>query len=555
MERICGDGNPAPADKDSSPLLVIVAVVWVVPRGGPIAVKTRSYGALALPEACLEICLEAWSLCFFACGVRWVKFPCFVILDFGSVLSVGSHGWRQSVDTKVGRSLISPYVMGFPIGSTMWALEARIDVAMAHSSWAWVKIDNPNITMVEYIRLEEEKARRRGKVYNWETAMYGKIWDNEDVHDLGSVETEFPTIVFNDTLTSEALLCEPTVSSLNNDEIDFRILFDESDDEDSTVIFDKNSFSHKIIFVNNLKTDLENDIDNVNMSLLPSPKHTVSYFDDLDFFKDFENEFPAIVYNDAQTSKSDSGRVNAEDDRTHHENRPGWVLCPSFLLPIAKSVSALIFKLAVTNHLFMFAFVLRRNGYELAWFNMRKPKQVNEGVRPLSDEDVDVAGAESEAGEVDSGLKRKRATSDDCAGTSRGRVMSAVFVRVVTIKSTEGGNPGGATRSRLPSNVEDTSDSSAPVTHAEQSPPHTNPLTTDDISRRDRETGPKAFDGMSLDQLMEKFNMVTAQQAALVAQLRASFSSERSQKTGVQKMKRFCIAERHSLCKMRMAEA
>ncbi|GJV20254.1 hypothetical protein Tco_1369274 [Tanacetum coccineum] len=86
--------------------LVIVAVVWVVPRGGPIAVKTRSYGALALPEACLEICLEAWSLCFFACGVRWVKFPCFVILDFGSVLSVGSHGWRQSVDTKVGRSLI-----------------------------------------------------------------------------------------------------------------------------------------------------------------------------------------------------------------------------------------------------------------------------------------------------------------------------------------------------------------------------------------------------------------------------------------------------------------
>ncbi|GKC31293.1 hypothetical protein Tco_1038587, partial [Tanacetum coccineum] len=32
---------------------------------------------------------------------------------------------------------------------------------------------------------------------------------------------------------------------------------------------------------------------------------TVSCFDDLDFFKDFENEFPAIVYNDALTSKSD----------------------------------------------------------------------------------------------------------------------------------------------------------------------------------------------------------------------------------------------------------
>ncbi|GJT79524.1 hypothetical protein Tco_1053866 [Tanacetum coccineum] len=136
--------------------------------------------------------------------------------------------------------------------------------------------------------------------------MYGKIWDNEHVHDLGSVETEFPAIVFNDTLTSEATLsCEPTISSLNNDEIDFRISFYEFDDEDCTVNFDKNSFSYKIISVNNLKTDSKNYNHKVNMPLLPSPKPTVSYFDDLDFFKDFENEFPASVYNDAQTSKSD----------------------------------------------------------------------------------------------------------------------------------------------------------------------------------------------------------------------------------------------------------
>ncbi|GKC93192.1 hypothetical protein Tco_1158634 [Tanacetum coccineum] len=166
-------------------------------------------------------------------------------------------------------------------------------------------MDDPNITMEEYIRLEEEKARRRGKVYNWETATYGKIWDNEDVHDLGSVETEFPAIVFNDTLTSEATLsCEPTVSSLNNDEIDFRISFDESDDEDCTVIFDKKLFSYKIISVNNLKTNSENDNDKVNMPLLPSPEPMVSYFNDLDYFNDFENEFSTIVYNDALTSKS-----------------------------------------------------------------------------------------------------------------------------------------------------------------------------------------------------------------------------------------------------------
>ncbi|GKD44625.1 hypothetical protein Tco_1269270 [Tanacetum coccineum] len=164
---------------------------------------------------------------------------------------------------------------------------------------------DPNITMEEYIRLEEEKARRRSKVYNWETATYGKIWDNEDVHDLGSVENEFPAIVFNDTLISKVTQsCEPTVSSLN-DEVDFKISFDNSDDEDYTIIFDKNSFSYKIISTNDLKTDSETDNEKVNMPSFPSPEPTVSCFNDLDFFKDFENEFPAIVYNDAPTSKSD----------------------------------------------------------------------------------------------------------------------------------------------------------------------------------------------------------------------------------------------------------
>ncbi|GJX74744.1 hypothetical protein Tco_0313339 [Tanacetum coccineum] len=108
-------------------------------------------------------------------------------------------------------------------------------------------MDDLNITMGEYIRLEEEKARKHGKVFNWETTKYGKIWYDE--------------------VSSENIIsCEPMVSSLI-DEIDFRVLFDNSDDEDYTP--------------------------------------TISCFDDLDFFKDFENEFPAIVYNDAQTSKTE----------------------------------------------------------------------------------------------------------------------------------------------------------------------------------------------------------------------------------------------------------
>ncbi|GJS08818.1 hypothetical protein Tco_0365614 [Tanacetum coccineum] len=115
-------------------------------------------------------------------------------------------------------------------------------------------------------------------------------------------ESEFPTIVLDDT-SREALSWEPTISPLNDNETEFRISFDESDDEDYTVIYDENSFSYKIISVDNLKMDSEND--KVNIHLFPTPEPEVSYSNDLDFFKDFENEFPAIVYNDALMSKSD----------------------------------------------------------------------------------------------------------------------------------------------------------------------------------------------------------------------------------------------------------
>ncbi|GJR90777.1 reverse transcriptase domain-containing protein [Tanacetum coccineum] len=66
-----------------------------------------------------------------------------------------------------------------------------------------VKMDDPNITMEECIRLEEEKAQKHGKVFNWETAKYGKIWYDEDVYDLRFVEIEFPAIAFNDQISSK----------------------------------------------------------------------------------------------------------------------------------------------------------------------------------------------------------------------------------------------------------------------------------------------------------------------------------------------------------------
>ncbi|GJT93760.1 hypothetical protein Tco_1082605 [Tanacetum coccineum] len=94
-------------------------------------------------------------------------------------------------------------------------------------------MDDPNITMEEYIKLEEEKARRHGLTFNWQTATFGKLENYEDEDDCFiDFETEFLAIVFDNTLT--ALQSEPTVCPPNENMINFRILLDESDDEEYT---------------------------------------------------------------------------------------------------------------------------------------------------------------------------------------------------------------------------------------------------------------------------------------------------------------------------------
>ncbi|GKA53660.1 retrovirus-related pol polyprotein from transposon TNT 1-94, partial [Tanacetum coccineum] len=78
------------------------------------------------------------------------------------------------------------------------------------------------------------KAQRAGRTFNWQTATYGKVKYYEDEDDcFSNFESEFPAIVFDDTF-DEALSCEPTVSPLIDNKIDFRISFDESDDKDYT---------------------------------------------------------------------------------------------------------------------------------------------------------------------------------------------------------------------------------------------------------------------------------------------------------------------------------
>ncbi|GJX63136.1 hypothetical protein Tco_0296036 [Tanacetum coccineum] len=70
-------------------------------------------------------------------------------------------------------------------------------------------MDDPNITMEEYIRLEEEKARRHSRTFNWQTATFWKIENYEDENDYFiDFKTKFSAIVFNNTLT--AIPSEPT---------------------------------------------------------------------------------------------------------------------------------------------------------------------------------------------------------------------------------------------------------------------------------------------------------------------------------------------------------
>ncbi|GJX32394.1 hypothetical protein Tco_0242249 [Tanacetum coccineum] len=182
-------------------------------------------------------------------------------VDFGvGEMRIDLTMLEEERDIEALIAVITEYLVNISKRRAFWSLNEDIlkinysDNQYAVSIKEDTAVDDPNITMEEYVRLEEEKARKRGKVFNWETS---------------------------------------------------KILFDDSDDEDYTVDFDKNLFSYKIISTNDLKMDSKNDNEKVNMPSLPSPEPVVSCFDDLEFFKDFENKFSAIVYNDAPTSKSD----------------------------------------------------------------------------------------------------------------------------------------------------------------------------------------------------------------------------------------------------------
>nr|GEY00571.1 alpha/beta hydrolases superfamily protein [Tanacetum cinerariifolium] len=74
------------------------------------------------------------------------------------------------------------------------------DTKDGSSNGGSVKMDDPNITMKEYIRLKEEKAQRHGRTFNWQTSTFGKIKYYEDDDDcFTDLKIEFPAIAFDNT--------------------------------------------------------------------------------------------------------------------------------------------------------------------------------------------------------------------------------------------------------------------------------------------------------------------------------------------------------------------
>ncbi|GKE90779.1 hypothetical protein Tco_1571874 [Tanacetum coccineum] len=130
-------------------------------------------------------------------------------------------------------------------------------------------MDNPNLTIEEYIKLQAEKAQRRGRTFNWETATYGKTYC-DDLDFFIDSEADYLAIVYDDELTSsENVSSKPTVSIYDaiKTDLDFSISFSDSEDEDYAFICDKDSLSYKLIPVDDLKPKPVNDHVEINTKL------------------------------------------------------------------------------------------------------------------------------------------------------------------------------------------------------------------------------------------------------------------------------------------------
>ncbi|GJT40423.1 hypothetical protein Tco_0940288 [Tanacetum coccineum] len=134
-----------------------------------------------------------------------------------------------------GRSSAEPFFS--------WTGHASVEPSFYWTSFNLVAMDDPDITIEEYIRLEEEKARSMVR-----------------------------SIVFTSSLTSESEPSSTTTGSIYNSikfdsNIDFKISYDDSDDEDYTFIYDEKSSSYKLALIDK-KTDNKVD-ESVSLTNVP----------------------------------------------------------------------------------------------------------------------------------------------------------------------------------------------------------------------------------------------------------------------------------------------
>ncbi|GJW59831.1 hypothetical protein Tco_0109166 [Tanacetum coccineum] len=144
-------------------------------------------------------------------------------------------------------------------------------------------MEDQDITMEECVQYETEKALRNGKVYNWETAKYGKLHIG-DINYLRFFETKFSAVVYDDALKLKLdFSSEPTLSSHHVNEVNWRnkTSLSEYDNGKYNVIserkalnkrfskkenfnilsIDKDLFSYDIFSINDLKLDKDNGED------------------------------------------------------------------------------------------------------------------------------------------------------------------------------------------------------------------------------------------------------------------------------------------------------
>nr|GEZ98675.1 transposase, Ptta/En/Spm, transposase, Tnp1/En/Spm-like protein [Tanacetum cinerariifolium] len=82
-------------------------------------------------------------------------------------------------------------------------------------------MDDPNITIDEYVKLQAEKGQRRGWAFNWETATNGKSYC-DDLDFFTDFEADYPAIVYNNALTSnENVPSKPPVKTKLDEVIPF----------------------------------------------------------------------------------------------------------------------------------------------------------------------------------------------------------------------------------------------------------------------------------------------------------------------------------------------